>query len=126
MVTPSGLFTAKRVIMGSTAAVAYAQHVAEGVMKPVLGKGVHAWMDDILGYATKDAKVLNILSVSLQRCNTDGVKRSAENCTSIHYFTIRCGKKTSSVGISHCESRVQSLCELETSKTAVELQQFCV
>nr|CCA22184.1 AlNc14C147G7407 [Albugo laibachii Nc14] len=40
VVTPSGLFTATRVIMGSTYAVAYAQQVAEKVMKPVLGNGV--------------------------------------------------------------------------------------
>nr|CCA27531.1 AlNc14C568G12167 [Albugo laibachii Nc14] len=40
VVTPSGLFTATRVIMGSTDAVAYAQQVTEQVMKPDLGNGV--------------------------------------------------------------------------------------
>ncbi|CCI40578.1 unnamed protein product [Albugo candida] len=40
MVAPSGLLTPKRVIMGSTDAVAYVQQMAEEVMKPVLGKGI--------------------------------------------------------------------------------------
>lgn len=79
--------------MGSTDAVPYARQVAGEVMKPVLVKRVHVWLDDVLGYASSDAQVLDILDFVLQRCTTYGVKLSPEKCTFIAYSTIWCGKK---------------------------------
>ena len=93
-------------------------------MKPVLGKGVHLWLDDILRYAETDSKLLNIIEVVLQKCHDYGVKLDPEKCKFIIYSTIWCGKKISREGISHAESRMQGLCELETPTTAAELQQF--
>ena len=93
-------------------------------MKTVLGKGVQVWSDDDLGYASTEAQLLDILSVVLQRCNTYGVKLNLEKCAFMAYSAIWHGKKLSREGISHCESRVQGLCEPETPKTAAELQQF--
>ena len=92
MVTPSGLFTATRVIMGSTDAVAYAQQVTEQVMKPVLGNGVQVWLDDVLGYSDTDSKLLDTLEIVLRRCSEYGVKLNPEKCTFILYSTIWCGK----------------------------------
>lgn len=48
------LIAANRVIMGSTDAVAYVEQVAKQVMKPLLGKGVKVWLDNVLGYAETD------------------------------------------------------------------------
>ena len=65
--------------MGSTDAVAYIQQVAEQVMKPVLGKGVQVWLDDVLGYAENEKQLLDTLEVVLQRCQDFEVKLNPEN-----------------------------------------------
>nr|CCA16747.1 PREDICTED: polyproteinlike putative [Albugo laibachii Nc14] len=91
-------------------------------MKPVLDKGVQVWLDDVLRYAETDERLLAILEVVLQRYDTYGVKLNPEKCTFISYSTIWCGKRISSEGISHCDSRAQGLCEMEIPKTAAEPQ----
>ena len=63
VVTPNGLFTKNRIIVGSTDAVAYAQQVAEQVMKQVVGKGVKIWLDDVLRYAENEKQLLDTLEV---------------------------------------------------------------
>nr|CCA15462.1 PREDICTED: GapPol polyproteinlike putative [Albugo laibachii Nc14] len=124
VVTPNGLFTANRVIMGSSDDVAYAQQVTEEVMKPVLGKGVQVWLDDAFGYADSEMKLLDTLEVVMKRCQDFGVKLHPAKCTFLSYSTVWCGKKFSSEVISHCASRIQGFCELEPPETAAELQHF--
>lgn len=104
MVTPNGLFTANRVVIGSIHSVANAEQVDEPVIKPVLGKSVQVWLDSVLGYAKTEKKLLNTLDVVMQRCRDFGVKLYPRE---IHF---------SSEGISHCASRVQDLCELSPPK----------
>jgi hypothetical protein len=47
IVTPAGIYTSTRVLMGHTDAVAYTQEVMERVMPPLLNRGVKVWLDDV-------------------------------------------------------------------------------
>ena len=79
--TQDGLYTGKRVVMGSTDAVAFAQQVAESVLKPVLNQGVQVWLDDILGYAGTETKLLDALETVLVRCEKFVVKLPPKKCS---------------------------------------------
>nr|CCA17015.1 PREDICTED: similar to OSJNBa0011F23.1 putative [Albugo laibachii Nc14] len=124
VVTPGGLYTGKGVVMGSTDAVAFAQQVAEQVMKPVLHHGVQVWLDDFLGYAETESKLIDVLEVVLSRCEEYGVKLHPKKCVFLAFETIWCGKKILGNGVSHCTARIQGLCDTGNPITASDLQQF--
>ena len=66
MVTPEGLYTGNRVIMGLKDAVTFAQRVAERVFKAVLNQGVQVCLIAILGYAERQTKFLENLETVLK------------------------------------------------------------
>ena len=98
VVTPEGLYTGNRVIKGSTDAVAFAQQVAERVLKPVLNQGVQVWLDDVLGYAELETKLLDVLGTVLNRCEEFGVKLHPKTCCFLSFETVWCGKTISGKG----------------------------
>lgn len=72
--------------MRSTDAVAFAEQVAERVMKPVLGKGVQVWLNDVLGYAEMEKQLLDTRKVIMQRCRGFGAKLHPGKC---RFFRIQ-------------------------------------
>ena len=124
IVTPSGLYTPTRVIMGATDAVAFCQQAIERVLSPMLDKGVQAWLDDILGYANGEAKMLDILREVLGRCKDFGVKLHPDKCDFFQKETKWCGRLVSGAGVRHCPTRIQGLVNLQSPQTAGDLQQF--
>lgn len=47
--------------MGAADSVAYCQSVFEEIFGDLLGHGVLAWLNDILGYAATEEKLLQLL-----------------------------------------------------------------
>ena len=123
-VTPSGLWTPTRVIMGATDAVAFCQQAIEEALKPVLDRGVQVWLDDVLGYALTEEELLQVLEIVLARCEEYGIKLHPGKCDFFLRMVTWCGRVLSGGGVSHCPSRVQGLVDLQSPTTAGELQQF--
>ncbi|ETV75951.1 hypothetical protein H257_09910 [Aphanomyces astaci] len=94
--TPVGVVTPTRVLMGQSDAVAYCQGVVDELFGDLLMHGVLGWLDELLGYAGTTTELLQLLRQVLGICHI-----SAQS-----------------------PSRVQGLCGLEPPQTAADLQQF--
>lgn len=76
--THRGMYTPMRVPTGATDAVAYCQGVVvEEIFSDLLGNGILAWLDDILGYAESEEALLHLLDQVLARCEAYGLKLHA-------------------------------------------------
>jgi hypothetical protein len=124
IVTPSGIYTPTRVLMGATDAVAYTQETMERVMAPLLNRGVKVWLDDVLGYARSEEELLDRVETVLKRCREFGLKLHPAKCNFYRTVVKWCGKIISAKGVSHCPIRIQGLLDMQTPQTAAELQQF--
>jgi transposase InsO family protein len=124
IVTPVGIYTPTRVLMGATDAVAHTQEAMERVMAPVLNRGVKVWLDDVLGHARNEGELLDCLEVVFERCERYGLKLHPGKCDFYKATVKWCGKVISANGVSHCPIRIQGLCDMPVPQTAADLQQF--
>jgi hypothetical protein len=122
--TPFGVYTPTRVLMGQTDAVAYCQSVAHEMFGDQLFRGLLAWLDDLLGSAKTVGELFDLLDQVLTICAKFGLKLSPKKCQFFLRKAEWCGKVISAEGISHSPSRVQGLVDLSPPTTAAELQQF--
>ncbi|GMF48372.1 unnamed protein product [Phytophthora fragariaefolia] len=67
-VTHRGIYTPTRAPMGATDSVAYCQGVVDEIFGDLIGDGILAWLDDILGYAENESALLELLDKVLSRC----------------------------------------------------------
>ena len=86
-VTPFGVYSSERVIMGTTDAVAHCQGAVTTV----------AWLDDLLGHAKSksEAELLEILRQVLERCEKFGLKLYPGKCQSFRTSVVWCGRQIS-------------------------------
>jgi len=124
IVTPSGIYTPTRVLMGASDAVAYTQETMERVMAPLLNRGVKVWLDDVLGYAKSEEELLDRVETVLKRCRKFGLKLHPAKCDFYKTVVKWCGKIISATGVSHCPIRIQGLLDMQLPQTAADLQQF--
>ena len=124
IVTPHGIYTPSRVLMGATDAVAYCQQAVEQVMGPLLNRGVKVWLDDILGYAKDEKQLLDRLEEMLKRCFKFDVKLHPSKCDFFLKIVKWCGRIISGAGVGHCPDRIRGLVEMPPPTMASELQQF--
>ncbi|KAF0707227.1 hypothetical protein AaE_013712 [Aphanomyces astaci] len=122
--TPVGVVTPTRVLMGQSDAVAYCQGVVDELFGDMLMHGLLGWLDDLLGYAENTDDLLRLLRQVLTVCQTYGLKLHPGKCTFFTTKTVWCGKEISADGVAHAPGRVQGLCDLEPPQTAADLQQF--
>lgn len=122
--TPFGVYTPTRVLMGQSDAVAYCQYVENELFGELLMNGLLAWLDDLLGYATDAPALFGILEAVLEICARSGLKLHPKKCRFYETSTKWCGKIISANGISHCPERLQGLLELPPPATAADLQQL--
>jgi hypothetical protein len=122
--TPIGVVTPTRVLMGQSDAVAYCQGVVDELFGDLLMHGLLGWLDDLLGYAGSADDLLRLLREVFRICESYGLKLHPGKCTFYTTRTIWCGKEISSDGVAHAPGRVQGLCDLEPPQTAADLQQF--
>jgi transposase InsO family protein len=118
------MLTPTRVPMGSTDAVAYCQGVVEEVLGELIGQGIIAWLDDILGYAADETALMKLLRRVLEKCAQYGLKLHAKKCFLFKKEVTWCGKVVSAAGVSHCPKRVQGMVDMQSPTTAGELQQL--
>jgi hypothetical protein len=59
--------------MGGSDSVAYCQAVVQEIFQDLLYQGLLTWLDDLLGYAEDQEKLLILLEV-LQTCQKTGLK----------------------------------------------------
>ncbi|KAF0707151.1 hypothetical protein AaE_013747 [Aphanomyces astaci] len=116
--------TPMRVQMGQTDAVAYCQRVAQEVYGEKYGHGLEGWVDDVLGSATDERSLINLLKFLLARCAQYGLKLHPGKCTFYATEIVWCGRRVSAAGISHDPERIAGLTGLSTPTTADQLQQF--
>ncbi|KAH9184507.1 hypothetical protein AeNC1_013517, partial [Aphanomyces euteiches] len=122
--TPLGIITPTRVLMGQSHAVAYCQGVVDELFGEMIMHGLLGWLDDLLGYARTASDLMDLLKRVLAICQAYGLKLHPKKCAFYTTKTIWCGKEVSAEGVAHAPARVQGLCELEPPQTAAELQQF--
>ena len=113
-----------RVLMGQTDAVAFCQKTAQEVYGEKYGHGMEAWLDDGLGHAEDEEKLLDLLAWLFKRCLLYGLKLNPNKCDFFAKEVIWCGKRISGEGISHDPKRLAGLVELPAPRNAQELQQF--
>ena len=101
MVTPT------RVLMGQTDAVAYCQSVAQEIYGDRYGKGLEAWLDDVLGSAATEEALLELLEWLLGRCLSYGLKLNPGKCEFFATSVVWCGKVVSAEGIGHDPERLK-------------------
>ncbi|ETV94752.1 hypothetical protein H310_11714 [Aphanomyces invadans] len=96
IMTHRGMMTPTRVSMGGSDSVGYCQSCVELIFKDVLYRGVLAWLDDILGYASTEDALLDILDRGLQACASSDLKLHPNKCS---FFLKRA--KRCVVGVSY-------------------------
>ncbi|KAF0742575.1 hypothetical protein Ae201684P_008386 [Aphanomyces euteiches] len=122
--TPFGVYTPTRVLMGQTDAVAYCQSVVHQMFGELLFRELLAWLDDLLGSAKSVASLFDLLDQVLATCAEFGLKLSPKKC---HFYMAEaewCGKIISAAGVTHSPRRIQGLIDLALPTTAADLQQF--
>ncbi|KAH9105021.1 hypothetical protein AeMF1_019060 [Aphanomyces euteiches] len=108
--TPFGVYTPTRVLMGQTEAVAYCQSVVHRMFGELRFRGSLAWLDDLLGSANYLCRVRP--EAKSQKC---------------HFYLAEaewCGKIFSAAGVTHSPRRIQGLIDLALPTTATDLKQF--
>ncbi|KAH9137526.1 hypothetical protein AeRB84_017790, partial [Aphanomyces euteiches] len=103
--TPFGVCTPTRVLMGQTDAVAYCQSVVHQMFGELLFRGLLAWLDDLLGSAKSVASLFDLLDQVLATCAEFGLKLSPKKC---HFYLAEaewCGKIISAAGVTHSPRR---------------------
>jgi transposase InsO family protein len=124
IVTPNGIYTPSRVLMGATDAVAYCQQAVEQVVGPLLNRGAKVWLDDVLGYAKNEEELLDRLEELLKRCFRYGIKMHPLKCDFFLKIVKWCGRIISGAGVGHCPDRIRGLVEMPPPTMASDLQQF--
>ncbi|KAF0718357.1 Aste57867_1738 [Aphanomyces stellatus] len=122
--TPFGVYTPTRVLMGQTDAVAYCQSVVHQLFGDLLFRGLLAWLDDLLGSATTVASLFDLLDQVLTTCQSFGLKLNPTKCDFFLKEAEWCGKIISAAGVTHSPRRIQGLVDLSAPTTAADLQQF--
>ena len=110
--TPFGVYSPTRVLMGQTDAVAYCQSVVHQMFGELLFRGLLAWLDDLLGSAMSVASLFDLLDQVLTTCAEFGLKLSPRKC---HFYLAEaewCGKIISAAGVTHSPRRIQGLFDL--------------
>jgi hypothetical protein len=120
IVTPAGIYTPTRVLMGATDSVAYMQQAMEQIMSPLLNLGVMVWLDDVLGYATNEQELLQRLKIVFGRCRKFGLKLHPAKSEFFKRQVKWCGKLIDAHGVSHCPQRIQGLVDLQPPVTAAD------
>jgi hypothetical protein len=124
-VTHRGIYTPTRMPMGGgTDAAAYCQGVVEESFGDLIGDGILAWLDDILGYAEDEEALLTLLDKVLSRCESYGLKLHAKKCALFVTEVKWSGRIISTHGVKHCPERMQGLVEMQLPRTGVDLKQF--
>ncbi len=122
--TPYGVITPTRVLMGQTDAVAYCQSVGQEILGDLIGKNMLIWLDDMLGFASTEDGLLDVLEKVLILCEQYGLKLNPSKCDFFALEVTWCGKTISANGINHCPSRIQGLVDLKPPMTVADVQQF--
>ncbi|KAH9102720.1 hypothetical protein LEN26_015004 [Aphanomyces euteiches] len=116
--------SSNRVLMGHSDSVAYCQFCAQTIYGEMYGKGLEAWLDDVIGSATCEEELLSLHRFLLQQCVKYGLKLNPSKCDFFTQEAIWCGKHISSEGIAHDPKRINGLIELEPPENGQQLQQF--
>ncbi len=125
VMTPFGVYTPTRVLMGQTAAVAYCMSVVTKLFGDLLFRGLLAWIDDFLGAAKTVDELFDLLDDKvLSICAEFGLKLNPNKCNFFLREAEWCGMVVSSPGIAHSPPRIQGLVDLEPPVTAADLRQF--
>lgn len=78
--TPFGIITPTRVLMGQTDAAAYCQSVGQQILGDLVGKCILIWLDDMLGFAKTPRLLLDALRQVLTLCLEYGLKLNPSKC----------------------------------------------
>ncbi|KAF0735460.1 hypothetical protein Ae201684P_022348 [Aphanomyces euteiches] len=78
--TPLGVITPTRVLMGQSHAVAYCQGVVEELFGEMIMHGLLGWLDDLLGYARTASDLMDLLKRVLAICQAYGLKLHPKKC----------------------------------------------
>jgi len=91
-VTHRGIYTSTRVPMGAIDAVACCQGVVEEIFGDLIGDGIQAWLDDVLGYGEHEESLSELLDKVLGRCENYGLKLHAKTCLFFSTEAKWCGR----------------------------------
>ncbi|KAH9100150.1 hypothetical protein LEN26_016133 [Aphanomyces euteiches] len=86
VMTPIGVVTPTRVLMGQTDAVVYCQGVVDELFGEMIMQGLIGWLDDLLGYARSAEDLLGLLRRVLAICQEYGLKLHPKKCV---FFTTK-------------------------------------
>ena len=123
--TPWGNYTPNRILMGGTDSVPYVQAAMEEIFAELIADDeLLVWIDDILGFAEDDEKLLKVIRRILQACAKYGLKLHPAKCCFYAEEAEWCGKIISGEGVRHNPTRLEGLTNMEEPVDAAQLQQF--
>ena len=122
--TPDGLFEWTVMPFGLTNAVATFERFIERVMSGVLGKFVHAYIDDILVFSRSWTDHMSHLRNVFERFRSAGVKLKPSKCRIAASEIVFLGHKLTSQGLKKDESKVLAIREYPRPTNVNELRRF--
>jgi len=123
--TPDGLFEWTVMPFGLTNAVAtFERFIIESVMSGVLGKFVHAYIDDILVFSRSWTDHMSHLRVVFERFRAAGVKLKPSKCRLAANEITFLGHKLTSQGLRKDESKVTAIIGYPQPTNVLELRRF--
>ena len=124
IITHLGTFTSDRVPTGGNNSVGFVQSSMEKMFCDIVNHGVVIWIDDICGYATSEAELLDNFEKVLVICLKYGIRLHPGKCNLFSKSIKWCGKIFSIDGICHDPERIQALVDLPPPTNGGDLQQF--
>jgi transposase InsO family protein len=122
--TPEGVFTPTRLLMGNTNSVAGFQAGMQEVLGELLYTECLLWIDDVLSYWKDIDGLLEGLTKLFARLRQFGVKLNAKRCSWYVSEAKWCGKLYSDKGVRHDPSRIEGLMSIPAPELGDELLSF--
>jgi hypothetical protein len=116
ILTDEDIYTPTRVLMGGSDSVANCQAAVQEIFARYLYKGVMTWLDDVLGYAVSEEKLLCFLEAALGICKDRVLKLNPAKCGFYKQEVKWCGRIISASGVRHDANRIDALCGLASQR----------
>ncbi|CEO95672.1 hypothetical protein PBRA_009680 [Plasmodiophora brassicae] len=122
--TDRGIYTPTRTIQGGLNSSPQFQARMAEIFSELLMKALIIWIDDILGHARTEQERFRVLDMTLQLAEKHNLKFNLDKCDFFLRKVKFAGRIFTPEGTTHDPERIRALQEMQTPRTARDLQQF--